>query len=238
MFSIRMRSSLHGKHVSGAERICKGEDIGETVRELLTRPKEYDHISLKIERVEVKEIEKALPIKTYTFERVEEAREFAIDMLEREGIKASILKKLFRELDTGASPEGGNMRGAMIVDMESGNRLEPDKRRGIRTVRIDWASRKFITDQLLEKGYTPRTVDALAIATKNIHCGVVAEVCWSDDPDYTTGYIASKSLGYIRISPFKRKGSPYGGRIYFVKRGEKDRVITCLEREAFLIKSL
>ncbi len=238
MFSIRMRSSLHGKHVSGAERICKGEDIGETVRELLTRPKEYDHISLKIERVEVKEIEKALPIKTYTFERVEEAREFAIDMLEREGIKASILKKLFRELDTGASPEGGNMRGAMIVDMESGNRLEPDKRRGIRTVRIDWAFRKFITDKLLEKGYTPRTVDALAIATKNIHCGVVAEVCWSDDPDYTIGYIASKSLGYIRISPFKRKGSPYGGRIYFVKRGEKDRVITCLEKEAFLIKSL
>ncbi len=238
MFSIRMRSSLHGKHVSGAERICKGEDIGEMVRELLTRPKEYDHISLKIERVEVKEIEKALPIKTYTFERVEEAREFAIDMLEREGIKASILKKLFRELDTGASPEGGNMRGAMIVDMESGNRLEPDKRRGIRTVKVDWASRKFITDQLLEKGYTPRTVDALAIATKNIHCGVVAEVCWSDDPDYTTGYIASESLGYIRISPFKRKGSPYGGRIYFVKRGEKDRVITCLEKEAFLIKSL
>ncbi len=238
MFSVRMRSSLHGKHVSGAERICKWEDLGETVCELLTRPKEYDHISVKIERVKVKEIKKALPIKTYTFEKVEEAREFAIGMLEKKGIKASILKKLFRELDTGASPDGGNMRGAMIVDIVSGERLEPDKRRGIRTVKVDWASRKFITNLLLEKGYTPRTVDALAIATKNIHCGVVAEVCWSDDPNYTTGYIASERLGYIRISPFKRKGSPYGGRIYFVNREEKDRVITCLEKEAFLIKSL
>ncbi len=238
MFSVRMRSSFHGKHVSGAERICKREDIRNTVYELLTRPDNYDYISVKIERVEVKEIEKALPIKTYTFEKVEEAREFATGMLEREGIKTLILKKLFMALDTGASPDGGNMRGAMIVDIGSGERLEPDKRRGIRTVKVDWSSRKFITDLLLEKGYTLRTVDALAIATKNIHCGVVAEVCWSDDPDYTTGYIASKRLGYIRISPFKRKGSPYGGRIYFVNRGEKDRVITCLEKEAFLIKSL
>jgi len=238
MFSIRMRSSLCGKHVSGAERIGKYKEIKDIVYELLERPKEYDEINVKIERVEVKEIDRALPIKSYTFKDVEEARGFTVSLLEQEGIKASVLKKLFRELDTGASPEGGNMRGAMLVDIESGERIEPDKSRGIRTIKVDWNLRKEIIKYLLEKGYTLRTVDALAIATKNIHCGVVAEVCWSDDPDYTTGYVASRKLGYTRISPLKKRGNPYGGRIYFVKRKERDRVIKCLEEEAFLIKSL
>ena len=65
-------------------------------------------------------------------------------------------------------------------------------------------------------------MDALALATKNIHCGVEAELCWSDDPDYTTGYVAGKTIGYVRIKPMKEEGVPIGGRVYFVKEEKED----------------
>ena len=35
--------------------------------------------------------------------------------------------------------------------------------------------------------------------------GVVAELCWSDDPDYTTGYVAGKNIGYVRIKPIYKQ---------------------------------
>jgi 6-carboxyhexanoate--CoA ligase len=88
----------------------------------------------------------------------------------------------------------------------------------------------------LDKGYTERTLDALALATKNALCGVVAEICISDDPDYTVGYIASPRLGYIRISPIKDKNLPLGGRIYFVERESLEKIIHCLRKKPILIK--
>ncbi|MFN3976837.1 MAG: 6-carboxyhexanoate--CoA ligase, partial [Aquificaceae bacterium] len=65
-----------------------------------------------------------------------------------------------------------------------------------------------------------------------------AELCWSDDPDYTTGYVAGKNIGYVRIKPMKEEGVPIGGRVYFVKRDSLERIISCLERKALLIESL
>ncbi|MFN3471616.1 MAG: 6-carboxyhexanoate--CoA ligase, partial [Aquificaceae bacterium] len=110
------------------------------------------------------------------------------------------------------------------------------------TVRFDWKDREYIIGLLKERGikrfYLERLLDALALATKNIHCGVIAELCWSDDPDYTTGYVAGKNIGYVRIKPMKEKGVPIGGRVYFVKRDSLERIINCLERKALLIESL
>jgi len=60
-------------------------------------------------------------------------------------------------------------------------------------------------------------MDALAIATKVAdRKESVAELCWSDDPAYTTGYVASRKSGYIRITNMKKKGNPAGGRVFFV----------------------
>jgi 6-carboxyhexanoate--CoA ligase len=46
--------------------------------------------------------------------------------------------------------------------------------------------------------------------------GIVAELCWSDDPDYLTGYVTDPEQGYQRISPLKMTGDSRGGRAFFV----------------------
>jgi 6-carboxyhexanoate--CoA ligase len=62
-----------------------------------------------------------------------------------------------------------------------------------------------------------RVKEALVLATKVIeHPATVAELCWSDDPEYITGYVASKKLGYQRITKLKEYGDERGCRIFFV----------------------
>lgn len=231
-----MRAEKEGKHVSGAERIVKKEEIEETLRELLKRPKDYDFMNLKVEKIKsFEEIPFSLRISSYEFGSVEEARKFAVKKLTEEGIEEKLARKAVEILSKGANPSGGNMRGAVLMDLETGERLEPDRSRGIRTVNFDWKERKRITELLLRKGYTLRTVDALALTMKNLHCGVVAELCWSDDPHYTTGYVSGKKIGYVRIKPLKREGDPLGGRVYFVRKESLEKVLECLEKKAVLI---
>ena len=66
------------------------------------------------------------------------------------------------------------------------------------------------------------------------------EICISDDPDYVTGYVASRELGYVRIARMKEPGSPEGGRI-FLYRGPRERLAATLdfiERRPVLVESL
>lgn len=243
MLSVRMRAQLEGKHVSGAERIVPSQELERVVKELLKRPKAYDELYIKVERIkEVQTLPKALPIYSYDFKSVEDAHRFAIQRLVEEGVPKEVALLGLELLKKGPNPKGGNMRGAVLMDIYSGQRLEPDQERGIRTVRFDWKNRKAIKEALKKRGikkfYLERLLDALALATKNIHCGVIAELCWSDDPDYTTGYTAGKNTGYTRIKPMKEEGVPIGGRVYFVKKEDLERVIECLERRAVLIESL
>ncbi len=231
-----MRASLRGMHVSGAERLIRQEDISAVLCQLLKRPKEHDFLKVTLERVESWEYAKALPLSSYSFKSVYEAREFALSKLKDSGIPYDIARKAMEILARGPNPEGGNMRGAMLIDIENGDRLEPDPTRGVRTVRMDWESREKMRKLLLERGFTERTLDALAVASKNVYCGVMAELCWSDDPDYLTGYVASKKLGYVRITPLKEQGDPVGGRVYFVHRQKLTEIIQCLERKALLLR--
>ncbi len=234
--SVRMRASLRGRHVSGAERIVRQEDIPSTLCELIKRPKTYDQLHLTVERLKDVEIFRAnLKISSYTFEDVNEARDFAVQVLSKSGVSEDLARKAVNLIRSGASPEGWNMRGAVLMDINTGERLEEDPYRGVRTVRVDWLKREEVSRYLTSQGYTLRTVDALAIATKNIFCGVLAELCWSDDPNYVTGYVASSKMGYVRISPLKREGDPLGGRVYFVKKEELRKVVECLERKALLL---
>lgn len=238
-----MRAELDGKHVSGAERIIPHYELEKVVVELLKRPKRYDKIVITVEKVESLEvIPKALPIKSYDFASVAQAHEFVIKKLKDAGISEEITKKALKLLSEGPNPKGGNMRGAVLMDVKTGERLEPDQERGIRTTRIDWRNRNAVKEALKERGikkvYLERLVDALAIATKNIHCGIIAEICWSDDPEYTTGYIASKELGYVRIKPMKEENVPIGGRVYFINKADLQKLIECLERKVMLIEQL
>lgn len=238
-----MRAELDGKHVSGAERVIPHYELERVVAELLKRPKRYDKIVITIERVDnIETIPYSLPIKSYDFESVEQAHNFVVKKLKEIGISEDLVRKALKLLTEGPNPKGGNMRGAVLMDVESGERLEPDQERGIRTSRIDWRNRSAVKEALKERGikkfYLERLIDALAIATKNIHCGVIAEICWSDDPEYTTGYIASRDLGYIRIKPMKEENTPIGGRVYFIKRENLQKLIECLEKKVMLIEQL
>ena len=56
--------------------------------------------------------------------------------------------------------------------------------------------------------------EALVLATKVQSCpGIVGELCWSDDPDYTVGYVACNGI-YHRIPNMKEMGNPIGGRVF------------------------
>ena len=51
--------------------------------------------------------------------------------------------------------------------------------------------------------------EALVLATKVQSCpGIVGELCWSDDPDYTVGYVACNGI-YHRIPNMKEMGESY-----------------------------
>jgi 6-carboxyhexanoate--CoA ligase len=136
------------------------------------------------------------------------------------------------------------MRGAIIMDAQSGERLEPDQERGIRASRFDWSedASERIKRNLETAGLAHhRTREALALATKVAHApGMVAELCWSDDPDYTAGYAASTGLGYVRFPCLKQSGDPKGGRVFFVNREivNMDALISYLETDAVLITEI
>ncbi len=219
-FSIKMRSSLEDDHISGHERIVKKADIEDVLLQLYKRGsrREFDLLNIKIEKIRepIKIVQKSLKLVDLRFDSFSQANIFAVDLLnEKTGISKNILKKFIDQIHTGAC-DGRNMRGAMIVDI-SGRRLEKDRSRGVRTSMVDFIDREKIKEKLEKKGFTERTLDALALSTKNLHHKqILAEYCISDETDYVTGYVAVDGT-YYRLTPLKSSGSKYGGRIYFVK---------------------
>ena len=68
---------------------------------------------------------------------------------------------------------------------------------------------------------------------------MLCELCISDDPDYTTGYYASLTSGYVRIGPLKEPGDPRGGRL-FLWRGtpaELPKALEFLEKQPVLVEN-
>ncbi len=221
LVSLKIRASFRGKHVSGSERIVPFSVVNKAIDKLCnkTKNKNVDYISFKVKPIKEKPIlvEKTLKIERIEFRTYEEANQKAVELLSSiTGIKKEKLKELINLVHTGASPDRENMRGAMIVNQNC-ERIEIDRYRGVRTVNVDYIHRRSVLRKLLEKGLTERTLDALALTTKNmLYPYMIAEYCISDEPDYTTGYISTKDT-YYRFTPLKEKGNPKGGRIYFVK---------------------
>lgn len=109
------------------------------------------------------------------------------------------------------------MRGAMLVDMRTGQRLDPWGQRGVRVSRMSFADETAAITALNAAGYSGvHLEEALVLASKVLSTpGVVGELCISDDPDYTTGYVSYGST-YHRLHHMKPVGSPLGGRLFFV----------------------
>jgi 6-carboxyhexanoate--CoA ligase len=131
------------------------------------------------------------------------------------------------------------MRGAMLVDAVSGERLEPDRVRGVRVSRMDLtaAAERELRERLRKAGLdNPHVREALVLAAKVLGTpGMIAELCWSDDPDYTAGYVCSAERGYVRFPHLKPQGDPLGGRVFFLCPGlDPQALIDYLERSALL----
>lgn len=245
-----MRASAWNTHLSGAERLLGEDHVGAVLPDLIRRAlSSYmtpEEISITIDCVvpEAVSFLRSLDVKTVISSSCEEALDFSKWILESNGISPEVAGKAIDLLCAGPTPEGTNMRGAILMDALTGERLEPDIRRGVRVSRIDYTedARKALTICLKDCGiYHGRVADALAVATK-VACRAetIAELCWSDNPDYTTGYVASRESGYVRITNMKEKGSFRGGRVFFVNpRGlEISQYIDYLERRPVIINKI
>jgi 6-carboxyhexanoate--CoA ligase len=136
------------------------------------------------------------------------------------------------------------MRGAMLIEAGTGARLEPDPARGIRASRMDLTA---AADAHLRRGLARIGLDnghvreALVLAAKVLAApGIVAELCWSDDPGYTAGYVASRRHGYVRFPHLKPAGEEHGGRAFFWNGAgtTREETIDFLERSVLLLDAV
>lgn len=246
-YSIRMHAALDGHHLSGGERLAGAAEVeglaAALVRRALTHPRgQAEEIRLMVEAVPAASlIHGRLPdLRTIMVGDFRQGRRAATATLVRAGVAAGAAATAMETLAAGAAPGGRGMRGAMLVDAASGERLEPDPARGVRVSRMDLAPRaeRELRAALAPVGLdNPHVREALVLAAKVLTApGIVAELCWSDDPGYTAGYVAAPALGYIRFPHLKPAGEERGGRAFFFRREIFDlpRILECLERTPFL----
>jgi 6-carboxyhexanoate--CoA ligase len=244
MWSVRMRASERGVHISGAEGLFERSEIEKALHEYARRAASHprgrpDSITITIERLDERPREiMALPLMTLECRSPEETQKHASGLLRSLGVSVNAIRNTYRMLNSRSA-----MRGAALVDSLSGRRLEPDRKRGVRASRLG-VERKAMASmgrRLGRLGLNTDTVkEALALASKVASAdGVLAELCMSDDPHYTTGYLASRRLGYIRLPNIKKKGSGNGGRVFFIKSGANvTRIIRYLEERPVIITRL
>ena len=241
LYSLKMRASKHSgtqdEHISGAEKILPERSLPSHMNALLERALHHakgraDFINLKIEAVLPSEILyiDALPVTSIDIPDAAAGRKIMLEALARLGIQngGAILAKF---------KETYSMRGAMLLDADTLERLEPNPGRGIRATCMDALRPQAMQPSDCKNHFQ----EALVLASKVINAPhIIAELCISDDPDYVTGYIAAKSLGYQRITRLKAMGCPDGGRI-FLYRGPRTEVPACidyLEKQHVLVRNV
>ena len=238
-YSLKMRASQqvgegelkHEQHISGAERIVGRDSVEAVCSAMVRRAMNHskgdpDFINVKIEKVHESDIQilKALPVTRVDVETWQEGLEKAFGLI---GAAAGVREKL-PELLRETFP----MRGAMLYDIATGERLEPDHERGVRATYMDALHSSEVD------GCKNHFNEAIVLATKVANApGMVAEFCVSDDPNYVTGYVASKELGYVRIMKMKEMGDENGGRIFLFdsRKAKAEECIEYLQKKKVLL---
>lgn len=210
-YSVKMRASKNNDkenlHIGGAESIVDEENLLNIINSLASRGLNHsrgqaDFVNIKINKVKEEEIIniKALKTKTVEVNTKEEGLETMEKLLHSMGIESG--KKVIDLL-----VNTKNMRGAIILNILTLERMEDDLDKGVRVTNMDFASRRDISNKNHFK-------EALCLATKTLNAkAIIGEVCISDDPDYVTGYLANKKE-YIRITKLKERGDLKGGRVF------------------------
>ena len=245
IYSLKMRASKHTgsiqEHVSGAEKILPQQELPQQMEALLSRALHHakgkaDFINLKIEAISSESLKyiEALPVSTHEAANPAEGRQFMCQIMTELGLTPDKCQKI---LELFQATYG--MRGAMLLDVDTLERLEPDQQRGIRATYMDSIAPKGEAKAICDgKNHFQ---EALVLASKVLSApNIIGELCMSDDPDYITGYIATRDKGYIRITQLKEMGCPDGGRI-FLYRGPKSQVEDCikyLQEQRVLVKNV
>ena len=252
MYSIKMRCSKGGpheeggKHISGAERILREDEVEQELinvyRRAITHERgKPDFINFKIEEIDEDEIiyKKRLKINQHHVDSKEEGLNLAKELLKENSVSEESAEKGIQSiLDLEDS-----IHGAMLIDKDSGERLDDKGIRGVRVTGIASADITKYKESLKNDGREGLHLEeALILASKIASCkGIVAELCWSDDPSYVIGYIGTKE-NYERIPILKDKGNPVGGRVFFVDANQLnddytlDDLIAYLEKQVVLIE--
>ena len=260
-YSLKMRASQqvgegeqkHEQHISGAERIVGRDSVEAVCSAMVRRAMNHskgdpDFINVKIEKVCESDIQvlKALPVTRVDVDTWQDGLEKAFGLVSkavsecderllrgarndtREDLIKDFAQKLPELLRT-TFP----MRGAMLYDIATGERLEPDHERGVRATYMDALHSSEVD------GCKNHFNEAIVLATKVANApGMVAEFCMSDDPNYVTGYVASKELGYVRIMKMKEMGDENGGRIFLFdsRKASAEECIEYLQKKKVLVE--
>ncbi len=234
LYSLKMRASQEAAHISGAENIVTEDQLQLYCSQLLQRALRHskgkpDFINLKIEALDPADllVLPALPVRTIQTSTPAEGLAHVRSLLLQLGLpRADEIMAIWQQSYA--------MRGAMLLDADTLRRLEPDPARGVRATYMD----AYGPQADLKAGKNHYS-EALVLATKVAHHpNILAELCISDDPDYVTGYVAAKEIGYVRITTLKPMGSPDGGRI-FLFRGSEAELADCvhyLQHQKVLVK--
>lgn len=200
-----MRASNEDIHISGAETMCEFDDLENYLKKHFNKAFYHengtiDFLNLKIEKVkEPIQILRVLPV-------IEDLDDTLEQLAKQTGVSEYALNKGFEYIKNDI-----NYSGAIILSARTGHRLDNTGNRGIRVSNLAFKTCKRNGE------ISERVKDARALATcMNTFEGVKAELCVSDDLNYTTGYYASSKLGYHIIFNIKKKATRQVGRIIFV----------------------
>lgn len=229
-FSVRMRANTQGRHISGAERIVDAAHVAETCAQLAQRA--LDHPKGEAAQTH-------LTVEALDEDAITHAEALRVDVAECADPDAAraVIHGLLAPLTPHADAlvretfAARDMRGAMLVCAGTGARLEPDCERGVRVSHMDALEYTQATGKDAAR-------EALVLASKvAAHPDVIAELCISDDPEYTTGYVAHAGR-YTRIPHIKPAGSRAGARAFLVREGaDIPALIDYLERQPVLIRT-
>lgn len=228
-----------GIHISGGEGLRLYHQIQELAEELLQKALTHergkpDTIHLSIEKVKENPVfVPPISIKNHEANTVEGGREVACQLLRNIGISENSIQSALQHMKKPKS-----IRGAALIDEVSGLRLDQRGDKGVRVSRMDWDVESLRFMQKSDSSLVhQRAIEASALANKvAFYPEVVAELCWSDDPGYTTGYVTGQGI-YHRIPCLKESGNASGGRVFFIRHDVQniEDLIHRLERQPVLI---
>lgn len=207
MYSVRMRAAEGGPHEQGGFHISGGETLVpkalliETTHALMQKALNHsrgnaDFIRVIVEKVCPEDLLQVSPltVSTESVGSVEEGRLCAAEYLKTIGVSERAVANGMELLKS-----TNNFRGAVILKASTGERIDDRGLRGVRATRMGWSEEGYASWSFRHPDLaSPRVAEAIALATKVVHAPfLIAELCWSDDPEYVTGYIACREASLI-----------------------------------------